>query len=294
MDTTNAILTHALDLHVHSGPDVRPRVWDDLDLSRACRTAGLFGALIKSHTEPTASRAYLAGHTVGGVQMFGGLVLNRAVGGLNPDAVDAFAKGGGGFGRIVWLPTRDAAHEMAFRNRRNATVAVTADNAPVSAFQDVAQAIADADLVLATGHVAPEEGLLLLCSARDLGCRRLLITHATAPISDYALDQLDRAAKLGAYIELCARNFYAKGPDGRLALSDDLVLRGKEVLMRYGHDRVVLSSDLGDAIYPTPTDGLREAAQALLVAGVPEERLHAALVTTPRTLIRADVDPATV
>ena len=38
---------NALDLHVHSAPDIRPRPFDDLDLARACLANGMAGAGIK-------------------------------------------------------------------------------------------------------------------------------------------------------------------------------------------------------------------------------------------------------
>jgi len=292
MATRNGILDGALDLHVHSAPDRAARCVDDIGLARAAAEVGAAGALIKSHDEPTAGRAWHAQHSVPQIAMFGGLVLNRAAGGLNAAAVDAFARSGGGSGRIVWLPTRDAEHEIATKGRTNATVPVTEAGKPVAAFGPVAEAVARADLVLATGHVAPQEALILLAEARALGCRKLLVTHVTAPVSDYTLPQLDRAAEIGAVFELSARNFFSR-ENGEMRLDLGKRDRAADVLRRFGPNRVILSSDLGDPAYPGPFDGLAAAATALVEAGIAERDVRAIVADTPRALVRAVADQAT-
>ena len=42
------------------------------------------GLVFKEHTTETASWAYLVSQMVPGIELFGGIVLNRAVGGINP------------------------------------------------------------------------------------------------------------------------------------------------------------------------------------------------------------------
>src|SRR6186997_2600982 len=80
-------LEGAVDVHVHSSPDVDPRRYDDLDLAREAARAGFGAILIKSHQNSTVERAYLVAKVVPGIRVFGGLVLNETVGGLNPAAV---------------------------------------------------------------------------------------------------------------------------------------------------------------------------------------------------------------
>src|SRR6185312_17125067 len=66
--------------------------------------AGFAGCVLKGHAEPTAGRAAAAGDGRS-VRVHGAIVLNHAVGGLNPDAVDAALALGA---RVVWMPTIDA------------------------------------------------------------------------------------------------------------------------------------------------------------------------------------------
>src|SRR5437763_14317558 len=104
-------LEGAVDLHVHSAPDIDRRRFNDLELARAARDAGMGAVLIKSHQNSTVERAWLVSQCVPGIRVCGGLVLNDTVGGLNSAAVRlALALGA----RQVWLPPRAAPHQRLY------------------------------------------------------------------------------------------------------------------------------------------------------------------------------------
>ena len=54
---------------------------------------------LKNHYEPTAGLAWLARKQVPGIEIFGGIALNRSVGGVNPAAVDRMTRVKGGHSR---------------------------------------------------------------------------------------------------------------------------------------------------------------------------------------------------
>ena len=97
-----------IDMHVHSHPDVFGRNMDDIDVARIAQAKGMRGIVLKNHVATTADRAALTMKVVPGIEVFGGIVLNKAVGGINPDAVEWMHRMYGGRGKIVWLPTFDA------------------------------------------------------------------------------------------------------------------------------------------------------------------------------------------
>ena len=72
-------LNEVIDLHVHTAPDVRPRLLDDIELARVAAAAGMRALLLKSHHTITADRATIAEKQVNGIRIFGGIVLNKAV-----------------------------------------------------------------------------------------------------------------------------------------------------------------------------------------------------------------------
>src|SRR5205814_3112566 len=94
-----------IDMHVHSHPDLFGRNLDDIDVTQLAKARGMRGIVLKNHISETASRAALVMKVVPGVEVFGGIVLNKAVGGINPDAVEWMHRVYGSRGKVVWLPT---------------------------------------------------------------------------------------------------------------------------------------------------------------------------------------------
>src|SRR4051794_26229022 len=107
-------LTGVVDIHVHTDPDSVPRSIDAVDLARMAKERGMRALVLKSHWEPTASMAYLVRKAVPGIEIFGGIDLNRAVGGVNATAVERMASVKGGWGRVVWMPTFDAENQVRY------------------------------------------------------------------------------------------------------------------------------------------------------------------------------------
>ena len=83
-----------IDMHVHTNPDLRTRAYDDFELCDAAVRVGARAIVIKTHLGSTVNRAYLTNRyneRVNGnndFTMFGAIVLNRCVGGINPVAVE--------------------------------------------------------------------------------------------------------------------------------------------------------------------------------------------------------------
>src|SRR5918999_6360849 len=75
-----------IDMHVHSHPDVFGRNMDDIDVAQLAKSRGMRGILLKNHVAETASRAALVMRVVPGIEVWGGVVLNKAVGGGNSAA----------------------------------------------------------------------------------------------------------------------------------------------------------------------------------------------------------------
>src|SRR5260370_1410990 len=104
-DDTARALRGAIDIHVHSDPDDRPRSIDAIDVAKLARLRGMRAIVLKNHYDPTAALAYIVRKEVPGLEVFGGIDLNLSVGGMNPTAGDPMARGSGGWGRLVWRST---------------------------------------------------------------------------------------------------------------------------------------------------------------------------------------------
>src|SRR5438093_5538677 len=95
-DEINPVLSGAIDIHVHSDPDDRPRSIDAIDVAKLARARGMRGIVLKNHYDPTAGLASIVRKEVPGVEVFGGIDLNLTVGGMNPAAVEHMAQVSGG------------------------------------------------------------------------------------------------------------------------------------------------------------------------------------------------------
>lgn len=281
-------LAGAIDLHAHADPDVVARPVDIIELARQARAAGMRGLLIKSHGTPTAGHAWFARQAVPGIEIFGGVALNRAAGGLNPAAVEALASVKGGFGRVVWLPTFDAAnHVRAFEEQRP-SIALMESGGLAAAALEVLKTVAARDLALATGHASADEALLVIREAQRLGVRRVLVTHAMMDPVRMTIAQQRQAAAAGALIEHAYQNTL-QGPDAAI----ESMRKGRRVTAKefadairaVGAEHCVLSSDLGQVGNPPHLEGLRAFIAALRKEGISDSDLALMTRTNPATLL---------
>lgn len=280
-------LTGAIDLHVHSAPDVYPRSLDDLEVARVAQAAGMRAILLKSHHTLTADRAALVDGQVD-ITVRGGLALNLSVGGLNPVAVETAIAFGA---RQIWMPTihsrqsfRAATAAMFVKEARKGhagLVAFDEDGNPVAGLCSVLELIRDAGIVLGTGHLAVGESLALLRLAREMGLERLLVTHPMMSFTRFSLEQMRRAIELGAYLEfdaLACRPEWAESVPASATAS---------AIIELGADRCVLASDGGQAANPSAPEMLLAFARALVEAGVPRDSLRPMMCDNPAFLLAA-------
>src|SRR5580704_15591467 len=106
--TSKAQLQGIIDDHAHSDPDNQPRRLDGLELAQEAKAEGMRGAVLKNHQMPTTQLAYMVNQLVPGFAAWGSIVLNRSVGGINPQAVEQQATVKGKFFKVVFMPTVDA------------------------------------------------------------------------------------------------------------------------------------------------------------------------------------------
>jgi hypothetical protein len=243
-----AQLQGIVDTHVHCDPDSAPRSIDALAAARMARDEGMRALLLKNHTLPTGPLAYAVAQAVPGVEIYGGVVLNRAAGGINPALVDQAAAFKGGQMRVVWMPTFDAGR-----------VAISRGGKLLPEVIEVLQIMAKRNLALATGHSTAEENLLLVEAARRAGVARIMLTH---PVGRMTLDQLKQAAAGGAYVELVYHSLLGPGPRAPKIADYAAAIRA------VGADHCILSSDLGQADSPVHTVGWKSYLELLRKEGV--------------------------
>ena len=279
-------LRGAIDLHVHSIPDGEPWRIDALDVARLARARGMRGLVLKSHWEPTATVAYLVRKEVPGLEVFGGINLSSAVGGINVKAVEEMARVTGGWGRVVWMPTLEA--EAGARARNRPFVGITQNGELLPAVKEVIAAIAKHRLVLATGHSAPEESLLLLREAKRQAVEHMVVTHAMSGGVRMSVPQMQEAAKLGAFVEVVYVHSLTIPELGRKAAFT--MAEVANAIRQVGSQSMVLSTDMGQVGIPLPPDGLAAFAVALRKEGISEREIDRMMKENPARLLGLPVE----
>src|SRR4029453_6078305 len=245
-------------MRVRSPPDVLGRNMDDIDVAQLAKSRGMRGIVLKNHTSETASRAALVMKVVPGIEVFGGVVLNNAVGGINPHAVEWMHRMSGSRGKVVWLPTFDSDKHVKTLVDKTKSGLVVAPNGQVTPqMEEILKIIARENLVLATGHVHADEVVAVTRRARELGVKDILVTHGFTNIPGLTMAQAKEVVAMGAMIEICYLQMLT-GPNAQYAWMKHWEEVGTakvlEALKEVGADALVLSTDLGQQGMLTPPD----------------------------------------
>ncbi len=266
-----------MDTHVHAAPDVFGRSLDDEEVATLYKDRGLESLVLKNHVVPTADRAWFARKHVAGLKVFGGVVLNSPVGGINPDAVNWMWRMQGGFGRVVWFPTFDADnHVKHFKDAPEGIKVLDADGKVLPAVREVLKICAQQKLVVETGHLSPSEALAVIEAGRDAGVDRMVVTHAQFEVVNMSFEQMKKVASMGAKLELCAMG-PLMGPEAHLEWMrhwrrvkvEETAAAVKEV----GAQNFILATDLGQTGNPSPADGLQLFVTDLVKAGLTKDQI---------------------
>jgi hypothetical protein len=277
----HAQLSGVIDIHVHADPDSVPRSIDAIDLARLAKERGMRGLVLKSHYEPTASLAYVVSKVVPGIAVFGGIDLNRSVGGINPAAIERMVLMKGGLGRVVWMPTFDAENQVRYSKENRPFVSVSKNGALLPEVKEVIALAAKHGLTLETGHSSAEECLLIVREARRAGVRNVVVTHAMHAPIHMTVAQMREAAGMGAWIEFVYNALIGPGKDLEFA---DYV----RAIRAVGVQHCILSSDLGQVGNPLHPDGLVALFAGLESAGLSAAEIDQMSKTNPAKALGLD------
>ena len=275
---TSGSLRGAIDIHVHSDPDNVPRSIDGLEVAKLALSKGMRGIVLKNHYDPTAGLAYLARKAAPGLEVFGGIDLNLSVGGMNPIAVEHLTQVAGGWGRFVWMSTFDAENQVRYSKESRPFVRVSRDGALLPDTKAVIAVIAKHQLVLATGHVSAEEGLMLVREGRRQGVAHMVVTHAMNPPIEMSVAQMQEASRQGAFIEFVGQSLAT--PDAPARLS-----RFAEAIRTVGPEFCILASDLGQNGNALPPDGFAAFIDAMRAKGFSSQEVDRMSKQNPARLL---------
>jgi len=287
------IIKNAIDLHVHTGPDIMPRKYDLQSLIKA-EEGKIGGFVTKRHFLPTSGNSKIETE----LKIYDSVTLNNSVGGFNADAVRACAQISKKplfvFGPTVHaekflrhqeyeIPPEWFGESTEFVPRKASLVqglVIWDENKKIKKeVLEVLEAIKEFNCILATGHITPEEAEALVREALNLGIEKIILTHPVCPGMEMPISIQRELSVLGAYVEHC----YTMYSIHKIPIKK-IVAQIKEV----GAMRCIVSSDVGQVFSASPSESLSLFYDLLIAEGITEAEMETMIVKNPIKILRVD------
>lgn len=279
MTDSRSILAGAVDIHIHTAPDIFPRRVTATSAAEAAKAAGMAAVVYKSHSTDTAARAEMV-RELTGFPVYGGVCLNYPVGGMNPHAVLETARQGG---RVVWMPSINARNFIpkshmapmlaaAIPKRVHGLVA-SRNGRLLPEVGRILDIVAEHGLLLCGGHLDAADTLVLFEQARRRGIERLVVNHAEAEYMGFTRGDILRMADAGAFIEVTKVHPIEERAD---------------LIRVVGAARCIIATDAGPVSNPAPVDLLRETLTGLSRLGFSDAELRYMSADVPSWLIQLE------
>ena len=277
------LIKDSIDMHMHPGPSDGPCRFDAIEAAQMAQKAGMKAIVLKSHAY-TAAVATIVSQLVPDIRVIGSICLNYEVGGLNYHAV----RNAAGLGaKVVWMPTFSAANsinkfrELGLPLEGEGISLLDGTGNLVPEMERILAIIRKNDMVLATGHISPEETFVLIKEAQRAGIKKMVITHPTDKElgeSHFTITDLKELAALGAFIEFTLIGML---PNEFCHDPAQIV----QTIKTIGPEHCIASTDLGQPQNPLPVEGMRLFIATLLRHGITQEEVELMIKTNPAVLL---------
>jgi len=297
-----SMITGAIDFHVHPGPDTWPRVADVMEIAITAKNAGMGGLVFKCHDIMSTQLAHLVNKYVTGIRAYGGICLEQSIGGFNLRAVEQAIKSGA---KVVWMPSLDARHNVTVYQqylaegrkeifhmegiiKRSSTEKLTVlENGKLSdKVKRILEKIAEANIIVGTGHMSSEERKVFIEGACDRGVKKIVVTHVNSSWSYCPIEEQLSLNRDEVFFE------YAFMPTLPYIDNQDY----KEVaqwIKSIGANKVIIGTDAGASwasskgiALPHPVEAMAAFVNALKHQGITEEEIDLMARITPSRLLQ--------
>ncbi len=288
-------LKGTVDSHVHCGPHINQRTVTAFEAVRQAASVGQIGLGIMDVFASTSGLAALAMRELGhlGVEVFGGIILEPYVGGVDPRVVGlalAMGYGEGTGARFVSLPCHHTRFVARSERRPADYVARCFEidaRAPLpDALKEILDLVAAAGAVFNTGHVTGAEALHLVEEAVRRGVGRIL-----CPASYFSTEEATALAGLGAFLEFSFFVLSHATAVGQTMIDAEkhrfppvTIESVAEKIRAVGPERVVLGSDSGSYVLPPPVEAFREFLIMIHGAGFDDAAIRVMAAGNPAHL----------
>ena len=277
------LMDGSVDIHIHSAPDVYPRILNVIELARHAKEMGMKAILVKNHFALTAGQAKIASDETD-FPVFGGIALNLPVGGLNIHAVDVALKLGA---KMVWLPTL---HSQKFVQHKNHVAHLAGgirtdvkgiyllnnDGNLKEELYPIFDLIAEKDAILATGHISVEEAKVAVGEAAKRGVKKILVTHPLASFCNYSVKEMKVMLDLGSTYLEHTYNDATRQVSHPIKLED--LYNGIKAI---GPKHCIMSTDSGQWLNPVPVQQMGIYIKDMLSFGLSKRDIRTMVSDNP-------------
>jgi hypothetical protein len=267
------LIEGSIDFHIHTGPDVFPRLVNDIEAAKQAKEAKMKAILLKNHVTGTGDRAQIASQVVG-FPVFGGIALNLPVGGVNPQAVEMALRMGA---KEVWMPTIHAAHYLKevdnvpmfaklLKSGIKGINLLNQDGSLTNGVREVLALIAQYDGIMATGHISIQEAMALVPEAKKMGVKKIVVTHPLSPMENYSINDMKEILARGATMLEHVVNDITHQMKNPIPAS-----KIAEAIKALGPETAIMSTDSGQVINPAPVCSMENFIREMLDHGIPEK-----------------------
>lgn len=281
------LLDGSIDVHIHSAPDIFPRIMNDIELALTAKQEGMRAILIKNHVALTADRAEIASQQTD-FPVFGAIALNLPVGGLNIHAVEVALKLGA---KEVWLPTIHASHYVAQKDHVptlakevkddiKGIYLLNEDGTLREELYPIFKKIAEYNAILGTGHITIKESKAVVRGAARVGVKKIVVTHPLASFVNFTNEDMREVLDNGAMFLEHVFNDVTRQvahPITQKKIAD--------AIRAIGAKYIVMSTDSGQWLNPIPAQSMGIYIKDMLDLGISEEDVRMMVSTNPAHML---------
>jgi len=280
------MIDNIIDIHVHADPSLFERNCNAKELLEKC--SNYKAIVFKFHHGSSVELANILNQS-SPVDVFGGVVLNEFVGGLNPMAVESAIILGA---KIIWLPTIHAAfHEKAcgclggfdFQKSKvkapEKGISIVRNNDLSENVKEILDIMNGKPCVLASGHISPEEIKILSAYINDNKIdTKLLINHVFFSAPKLKMEDIKELSNENTYFEV---SHLTVSKLTKAAQVEDVA----DALKRHPELNWIMVSDSGQKDGYTSPEAMEEFYSQLKEQGVLEVDLQRYMTENPSELL---------
>lgn len=278
-DVVDQLLQGAFEMHVHGAPDVVPRKLTELKVVNAYKGAGLRGVMLKCHVTSTTSRAAILQEFLGNeFKVYGGLVLNGTVGGLNPVAVETELNLGA---KEIWMPTIHSEYHAKILGGHNDSTSVVpltdATGKLKPELYEIFDLIAQKNVILGTGHISSDECEKIVAAAQERGVKRIIITHPEYATPGMSIEVQKKLSKKDVMFERC----FVGTTMGEKFSPERIANQIKAV----GVETSMMATDFGQAFNAEPLEGFKKYIRTMMGYGISAKDIETMVKLNPAQIL---------